>query len=110
MTAEEDRRRMDGVLAAISALQAGEKHALEDRDLIRKEIRDARRELSADIATVGDECRDFRKEVRDTWKIDRDERAKRKASSKLVVVAIIGASATVLGSMIAAAAAILTGG
>lgn len=110
MTAEEDRKRMDGVLSAISALQAGERHAIEDRDLIRREIREARRELGKDIAEVGDECEAFRDEVRRAWETDRQDREKRKASGKLVVVAIIGACATVMGSIIAAATAIITAG
>ncbi len=101
---------MDGVLSAVAALQAGEKHALEDRELIRKEIRDSERRVLKEVAEVGGECAAFRVEVRDAWKADREEREKRKASSKLVVVAVIGASATVLGSLIAAAVAILTGG
>ncbi len=41
---------------------------------------------------------------------DRQDREKRKASGKLVVVAIIGACATVMGSIIAAATAIITAG
>ncbi len=121
MTAEDDRRRLDGFTAAIAALQAGERHSAEDRELIRKEIRDSRRELGKDIAEVGGECAAFRKEVRDAWKQDREEREKKAkedaerkdkdtTSRRLFAGAVLAASATVLAAIIAATAAILTGG
>lgn len=110
MTDEEDRKRMDGVISAISALQAGERHALEDRETLRKEIRASERRLAEDISEVQKECELFRAEVRLQWRTDREEAEKRKMSGRTVVVAVIAASATVLASIVAAAAAILTGG
>jgi hypothetical protein len=58
------------------------------------------------VDAVAKDIKALRQEVRD----DREAREKNKASGKLVVVAIIGASATVLTALIAAAVALVTGG
>lgn len=76
--------------------------------------------IRKDIEEVADGCERFRNDVRKQWDTDRKERDARakekaasrernKASSKLVAIAVIGACATVLASMIAAAAVIITG-
>lgn len=82
---DEDRRWRDGVTSAIAALQAGEKHSIEDRETLRREIRESEARLAGDLAGVGQECRDFRVEVRHRW--EADERARKEREKEAAEIA-----------------------
>lgn len=88
--------------SAIAALQAGERHSVEDRDTIRREIRDAEERILKAVDDVDKSCRDFRKEVRDTW-------TKREQRSAGITVAWIGGVCLLLASIVQTIA-VLTGG
>lgn len=108
--AEDEQRRVDGLLASYGELR-GELTRLDERTLAQiRAIKDLEGRLMARIGDVDDTCEEFRVEVRSTWAEERAEREKRKASSRTVVVAIIMSAATVLASIVAAAAVIVTGG
>lgn len=67
MSPDDDRRWRDGVSAAIAALQAGERHSVEDRETLRREIRAAEATILKEVGRVDTECREFRHEVRRVW-------------------------------------------
>lgn len=111
MAPEEERRVVNGLVSAVAALQAGERYGAEDRELIRKEIRDSERRLFEEVADTRQECKDFRVEVRTSWAEDRKARAERERSEvtgrRSVTVAWIVASMALLGSIAQAVASIL---
>lgn len=88
--------------SAIAALQAGERHSVEDREMIRREIRDSEQRILKAVDDVDQACSDFRKEVRGTWQA----RDKRSAS---ITVAWIGGAAILLAAIVNTIA-VLTGG
>lgn len=106
MADEHVERQLEGLLAsygshAVILAQYGERlaAAAEDRDDLR--------EL---IIEVRGECRTFRDEYREDRKAALERSDKAKASNRLLVGAIIAGSCTVLAAIIAAVAAIVTGG
>lgn len=62
------------------------------------------------IGTVADECKQFRAEYRADRKAALERSDSTKASSRTIVVAMIVGSCTVLAAIVAAIAAVLTGG
>lgn len=112
-----ESRRIDGLLSAVSALQAGERNAEKEAKAIREEIRASEARLSGRIAELGQEvekvektCEDFRREVRTGWEHDRKAREERVAKEQelskgrrvLMICATIGFAATFLASIVSA--------
>lgn len=77
MTPTDDRRVLEGLISAVAALQAGERHTAEDRRAMYDALTATERRLIEAIGEVDDECKEFRGEVRSTWEKERVERKKR---------------------------------
>lgn len=101
MTPDEDGRWRDGITSAVAALQAGERHSIEDREAIRREIRESETRILRAIGEVDEDCKDFRREVKETWGA-RDER------SRGVTVAWIGGAFLLLAAILNTIATLLT--
>jgi hypothetical protein len=101
------------VTSAIAALQAGERHSIEDREMLRREIHDSEQRILERVNetrggilervnAVDDECKRFRREAKQAW----ESREKRSAS---ITVAWIGGAAILLAAIVNTIA-VLTGG
>lgn len=98
-----DARRIDGLMSTTT--RHDERLTGLKEDLI--EIRD---DLRKDITKVSDECKAFREEYRKDRREALERSSASRASNRMVVVAMIGGSATVFAAIVAAVAAIVTGG
>ena len=97
-----DPRWRDGVTSAIAALQAGERHSVEDREVLRRDIQDSERRILERVNAVDQECREFRVEAKQAW-------SKREQRSVSITVAWIGGAAILLAAIVNTIA-VLTGG
>lgn len=104
MTAEVDPRWRDGVTSAIAALQAGERHSIEDREVMRREVRESeariRREAEETKASilraveaVDRECKDFHQEAKATWR-------KSEEGKRAVTIAWIGGAFLLIAAIL----------
>jgi hypothetical protein len=101
------KQRLDDMSVDIDNLAAAQRDGLKEyRGLLDGALTAVNDACQNKVDAVAKDIKALRQEVRD----DREAREKNKASGKLVVVAIIGASATVLTALIAAAVALVTGG
>ena len=74
------------------------------REEFREDMKQLRKDLTAHIDKVGGECEEFRDEYRQ----DRKRALEGSVSKRMIVIAMIGGSATVLASLVAAVAVIIT--
>jgi hypothetical protein len=104
MTPDDDPRWRDGITSAVAALQAGERHSIEDREVMRREVRDSeariRREAEETKASilraveaVDRECKQFHEEAKDTW-------GKRDEGRRAVTIAWIGGAFLLIAAIL----------
>lgn len=94
--ATNDSERIDGILASLGKFVR--------RDDYRDDMAALERRLTKHIDGVAVKCEDFR----DEYRTDRQRALEGSVSKRMIVLAMIAGSATVLASIIGAAAVIIT--
>lgn len=109
MTPGEDaelRRRVDGLFVSYGEVMGAWGKVDTRVDGLSKQIEKGLSDLKEDLKEIDDECKTWHNEYRR----DKKQELEGRVSNKTIVIALIGGSATVLASIIAAATVILTGG
>jgi uncharacterized protein YbjQ (UPF0145 family) len=98
--ATDDSQRIDGLQRQFGELSSQTVR----RSEFREDMKQLKRDLTAHIDKVGGECEEFR----DEYRKDRQRALEGSVSKRMIVLAMIAGSATVLASIIGAAAVIIT--
>lgn len=99
----EMERDIKGLLSAVAALQAGERHSAEDRELIRSSLRETETRIIAKVVEVDEHCAKRFRDAAETFTKDQ-------TSKRGVTVAWIGGVFLLLTSTINTIAGVVGSG
>lgn len=111
---EERARDIKGLISAVAALQAGERHAAEDRELIRGDLHATERRILDKVAEVDRHCEQRFKDAAQSFNVSLSKieqgLSTEKAGRRSVTVAWIGGAFLLIASIINSIAALSGGG